>query len=187
MSVRAISLGVLMLLFGFTAAADEFTLTASAFSLNISLTLEGTESPAPGVFYITDLTGTVDVPLELDLANASLLPTTGPGEVTTSPTLGGLNFPFNNVLNMNSPTYFDFWGLGIALSDGTVANIFTFDGVSNYVDLTPDGLGLGEVLNNLTVTPVNVPTPEPASGFLAAIGIGILMLCVRRFRVPALS
>lgn len=78
--------------------ADQFSLIATGNTTDINVVLTGTLSGAPGVFYITGLTGTVDG------QSATLLATSGPGVVTNSSVVN------NWSILINPTSTFGVWG-----------------------------------------------------------------------------
>ncbi len=69
------------------------------------------------MFCITGLTGTADG------QSATLLATSGPGLVTNSSVVNNWFIEYDNLLSFNQP-YFDLWGLGMTLADGSLANLY---------------------------------------------------------------
>src|SRR5580658_829964 len=106
-----------LLLFAMGAKADEFNLIATgALGTTVDVTLTGTET-SPGVYDITSVTGDID-----GLA-ATILNTSAPGVETQSAAVNGYVLLYDNVFNVTAP-YFDDYGLGFTLSDGTLANLY---------------------------------------------------------------
>jgi PEP-CTERM motif len=159
-------LGCALLVFAMGAMADEFNLTATGNTTSIFATLTGTPTGTPGVFDVTNLSGSVDG------LSATLLATSGPGVETSSITVNGYSILYDNILNMNLP-YFDADGLGFSLSDGTIGNLYCSGGVCLYGQLggIPPFL---EVLQQVSVTAT--PTPEP--GTLVLLGTGLLIISI---------
>lgn len=106
-----------LLLFAVNAKADSFTLTAIGSGIDISATLTGTATGTPGVFDITGMTGTVNG------YSATLLPSSGPGAIMTTSVVDGWEILYNNVLYMNSTSFFDYYGLGFT-ANGALENLY---------------------------------------------------------------
>jgi PEP-CTERM motif len=154
------------LLFLATAAmADQFSITAIGGSTNITALLTGTDSGTLGVFNITGMTGTVN---GLD---ATLLATSGPGIATNSAIVNNWYITYDNLLNMNAGTpYFDLYGLGFTLSDGSIGNLF-YSGGYLYAQLGNNPPFSQEV----TVQAAAVPEPSSllmfGAGLLGMVGV----------------
>jgi|SRR5208282_368519 len=153
-----------LLLFAVNAKADSFTLTAIGNGIDISATLTGTETGTPGVYDITGMSGTVNGYC------ATLLPTSSPGTITTSSVVDGWEILYNNVLYMNSTSFFDLYGLGFT-ADGTLDNLY-YSGGNLYAQL--GGNPPCEEPISISV----VQTPEPSSLVLLVSGMVALMLLV---------
>jgi hypothetical protein len=145
-------LAIAMLFFATRAKADQFDLTAEGlFGTNISLTLTGT-AVAPGEFDITSASGTVDG------VGATLLPT--------------WFFGNDNLLYTNSP-YFDAFGLGLYLANGSFGDLFGVFGGDLYLQL--GSVNIGDILS-VQVT----EAPEPGTLVLIASGLLALGLLAMR-------
>jgi hypothetical protein len=101
--------------------ADQFFVVATGATTAINIVLTGILSGTPGVHDITGLTRTVDG------QSATLLAASGPGVVTNSSVVNGWFIQYDNLLNLNLP-YFDYWGLGMTLTDGSLVNLVYNDG-----------------------------------------------------------
>jgi hypothetical protein len=147
-----------LLLFTMRAKADEFDLTATgAAGTTVDLTLTGNET-SPGVYDITSITG------EIDSLTATILNTSAPGVVTTSAGVNGYDILYDNVFNVDAP-YFDLYGLGFTLSDGTLANLY-YSGDFLYTQLG-DNPPFLDTLTTLTA----VQSPEPSGVLLLGLGL----------------
>jgi hypothetical protein len=168
MKIKA--LVVVALLFLTTAAvADTFNLTAVGTGITLTATLTGTASGG-GLFNLTGMTGTVN-----GMGVSGLLATSSPGTPTNSAVVNGWYITYDNVLNMNTP-YFDLYGLGFALNDGTLANLYYSQGYL-YGQLGSNPPTPWTSVNVSVTNPDGTQVPEPAS--LTLFGCGLLALGAR--------
>ncbi len=159
-----------LLLFTVNAKADSFTLTAIGSGIDISATLTGTQTGTPGVYDITGMSGMVNG------YSATLLPTSGPGTITTSSVVDGWEILYDNVLYTNSTSFFDYYGLGFT-ANGMLDNLY-FSGGDLYAQL-----GNNPPLEEPISISV-VQTPEPGSLMLLVSGmLAMMLLVIRRGRV----
>ncbi len=159
-----------LLLFAIGAKADSFTLTAVGSGINISATLTGYQmgGPSSNEYDITGMSGAVNG------INAALLPTSGPGMETASSVVGGWEILYDNLLYMNSSSFFDLYGLAFT-ANGTMGNLYYSDG-NLYAQL--GGTPVPE-----TVSISVVQTPEPSSLALLVAGmVALTLLVIRRGR-----
>ena len=167
-SRHGLVLVALLLFFASGAMADQFDLTATSTasdptSLNISLVLTGSSSGTPGEYDITGITGTVN---GMNVANS--LP--GAGSILDSPVVNGWYIEYDNLLSLSAP-YFDLYGLGFELADGTYANLY-YSGSDLYAQLG-NNPPFQEVV---TVTSVVDPPSVPEPGTLTLLCVGLLAL-----------
>jgi len=166
----ALTLVALLLFFASGAMADGFDLTATSTvadstSLNISLVLTGSLSGTPGVYDITGITGTVN-----GISVSKALP--GAGIILDSPVVNGWYIEYDNLLSVSAP-YFDLYGLGFELANGSYANLY-YNGSDLYAQLGDNPPFQEVVTVTSLVDPPNSTVPEPST--LALLCVGLLAL-----------
>jgi hypothetical protein len=180
-----IALVVVLLVAGVTPAmADTYTfdLSATGGGINISAVLTGT--PDLNISGAYDITGMTVGSLSMGGSAYGLtLLQASPGAVTYSYQFGNEIIQYDNVYypaglnNPQGPYPFDTYGLGFALPDATLGNLYASGG-NLYVQINTDGsLPYG---NGIPVI-INV-TAVPEPGILALLGLGSGLLGLVGFR-----
>lgn len=165
-SKHVLILVALLLFFASGAVADQFDLTATSTPgdptpVSISLTLTGSYSTTLGAYEITGISGYVNNEAITSGLNA------GTGAIYTTPTVDGWYIEYDNLLYLNAP-YFDLYGLGFQLANGTYANLYD-EGGDLYAQLG----GTDPLIECVTVVD---PVAAPEPGTLALLCVGLLTL-----------